>query len=229
MIMTVPAYSKTLQVAVIGSSTVGQVLARAFATEGFATMIGTRDVSKPDFVKYIQENPSIKTGSFADCSKFGQVIVLAVGGQYAVEAIQLAGGNAALEGRIIIDATNPIKGVEAGKVMYFTQQNESLMEILQREAPSAHFVKSFNSIGNNVMYRPKYENGQRGSMFICGNNDAAKATVSTILSENFGHDAVDCGTVAAASGIEALCPLWVGLAIKQGYFNWGFRQICVPK
>ena len=43
---------------------------------------------------------------------------------------------------------------------FFTPQNESLMERLQKAYPSAHFVKAFNSVGNAQMINPQFAGGR---------------------------------------------------------------------
>jgi 8-hydroxy-5-deazaflavin:NADPH oxidoreductase len=93
-----------------------------------------------------------------------------------------------------------------GVLQYFTSQNDSLMERLQKLAPQAHFVKAFNSIGNAFMVNPDFK-GVKPTMFICGNHDGAKADVRTIL-DQFGFEVEDVGKVEAARAIEALCMLW---------------------
>ena len=60
---------------------------------------------------------------------------------------------------------------------FFTTLDESLMERLQREFPAARFVKAFNSVGNALMVDPRFEGG-KPTMFICGNDEAAKKTVT---------------------------------------------------
>ena len=87
----------------------------------------------------------------------------------------------------MLDTTNPIKvgngPPKNGVLEYFTSQNESLMERLQRKAPAARFVKAFSCVGNTVMVNPSF--GARPSMFICGNSTEAKAEASSVL-EQFG-------------------------------------------
>jgi predicted dinucleotide-binding enzyme len=80
------------------------------------------------------------------------------------------------------------------------------MELLQREAPEARFVKAFNSVGSAFMVNPQFEGG-RPTMFICGNDEAAKKTVSTVL-DQFGWETADMGKVEASRAIEPLCMLW---------------------
>lgn len=49
-------YSKNLKIGILGSGIVGRVLANAFLTEGNAVMFGTRDVNKPEIIKWETED-----------------------------------------------------------------------------------------------------------------------------------------------------------------------------
>ena len=80
------------------------------------------------------------------------------------------------------------------------------MERLQREFAGARLVKAFNSVGSALMVDPDFKGG-RPTMFICGNDDGAKKTVTGIL-EQFGWDTADMGKAEAARAIEPLCMLW---------------------
>jgi hypothetical protein len=89
---------------------------------------------------------------------------------------------------------------------FFTTLHDSVLERLQTAYPQAHFVKAFNSVGAGQMVDPHFAGG-RPSMFICGNDPAAKTAVTGIL-DQFGWDAEDMGAVEAARAIEPLCMLW---------------------
>ena len=108
----------------------------------------------------------------------------------------------------MIDTTNPIAEAPPanGVLSFFTDLDDSLMERLQREFPDARFVKAFNSVGNARMVDPDFAAG-RPTMFICGNDEPAKATATEIL-DQFGWDVADMGTAEAARAIEPLCILW---------------------
>jgi 8-hydroxy-5-deazaflavin:NADPH oxidoreductase len=67
-------------------------------------------------------------------------------------------------------------------------------------------VKAFNSVGSTRMVDPQFAAG-KPTMFICGNNDAAKKTVSGIVAE-LGWEVADMGSAEAARAIEPLCMLW---------------------
>ena len=139
--------------------------------------------------------------------RFADVVVLAVKGTVAADALRAAGA-ANLAGKTVIDATNPIADAPPmnGVLRFFTDLNESLMERLQREFAGAKFVKAFNSVGNACMVNPQFKGG-RPTMFICGNDDAAKKTVAGIL-DQFGWETADMGKAEAARAIEPLCMLW---------------------
>lgn len=196
-----------MKIGIIGSGIVGQVLGKAFLDEGNEVMLGTRNTSKEEVVKWKEQNPSASIGTFDETARFGEIIILATGGAVAEDAIKLA-GISNFSGKTVIDTTNPIapEPPAHGVLKYFTDINESLMEKIQQLIPQANVVKAFNSVGNALMYKPNLK-GQIPTMFICGNNVAAKEEVSAIL-EDFGWEAQDMGTVEAARAIEPLCILW---------------------
>jgi predicted dinucleotide-binding enzyme len=128
--------------------------------------------------------------------------------------------------RPVIDACNPIADAppDHGVLQFFTGPNESLMEQLQKEFPDAHLVKAFNSVGAPQMVNPQYGGGIRPTMFICGNNDAAKKTVTGIL-DQFGWETADMGTVEAARAIEPLCMLWCILGFTKNEWTHAFKLL----
>ena len=213
-----------MKVGIIGSGIVGQVLARAFAKEGHEVTIGTRDTSKEAIVKFISDNPGIKAGTFSATTGFGELLVLATHGP-ATELIIKQAGIPHFAGKVVIDATNPIaeKPPVNGVLQFFTGSNESLMEQLQQLVPEARLVKAFNSVGNALMYKPVFAGGPP-TMFICGNDEAAKATVTNIL-DAFGWETEDMGNVEAARAIEPLCILWCIPGILHNQWNHAFKLL----
>jgi predicted dinucleotide-binding enzyme len=194
-----------MKIGIIGSGIVAQVLAGGFIKHGHDVTIGTRNPYK--LAEWKAKNPLARIGSFADAAKAGDLIVLAVKGTAAVEAIRTAGSEY-LSSKIVMDVTNPIADLPPvnGVLRFFTSLDDSLMERLQREFFDIKFVKAFNSVGNAGMINPSFAGG-RPTMFICGNDEAAKKTVSSIVVQ-FGWEAEDMGKVEAARAIEPLCMLW---------------------
>ena len=80
------------------------------------------------------------------------------------------------------------------------------MERLQREFAQARFVKAFNSVGHTHMVNPQFKGG-KPTMFICGNDEAAKQTVRGIL-DQFGWETAGMGKAKADRAIAPPCMLW---------------------
>lgn len=210
-------------VAVLGSGTVGQVLADGFLKHGYAVMRGSREPAKlSEWQGKAGANAS--RGTFEEAATYGQIVVLAVKGTAAEAVIQgLSAG--ALAGKTILDATNPIADAAPtnGVLSYFTGTNDSLMERLQKHAPTANFVKAFSSVGNAMFVNPDY-NGVRPTMFICGNSESAKAETTGVL-DQFGWDSADMGAVEAARAIEPLCMLWCILGFTKNSWTHAFKLL----
>lgn len=194
-----------MKIGILGSGDVAKALAGGFLKHGHEVMLGTREATKLD--EWSSKNPKGQISSFSDAAQFGDMVVLAVKGTAATDVLRLAGADK-LEGKPVIDVTNPIADEPPvnGVLKYYTTLEESQMERLQREFSKARFVKAFNSVGNAFMVNPQFKGG-KPTMFICGNDEAAKKIVSGIL-DQFGWETADMGKAEAARAIEPLCMLW---------------------
>ncbi|HVZ98254.1 MAG TPA: NAD(P)-binding domain-containing protein [Chitinophagaceae bacterium] len=213
-----------MKTGILDSGIVGQVLAKAFAGEGHDVMLGTRNTSKEEVVKFKNENPGIRTGTFAETAAFGELLVLAVAGSGAEEAISLADTDN-FKNKVVIDTTNPIAAAPPvnGVLKFFTTPDESLMERIQKAISEAKVVKAFNSVGNALMYKPHFKDG-KPTMFICGNDNEAKKEVTDILTA-FGWETEDMGKVEAARAIEPLCILWCIPGFIRNQWTHAFKLL----
>ena len=213
-----------MKIGILGSGHVGRVLATAFIKEGHQAMLGTRNVSKEEVVKWKKENPSGLTGTFSETASWSELLVLAVEGNAAEKVSGLAGHHN-FSNKIVIDATNPIAKMPPtnGVLHYFTTLEDSLMERLQKLIPQAKLVKAFNIVGNAFMYKPQFAGG-KPTMFICGNDNEAKKTVTDILTD-FGWDAEDFGKVESARAIEPLCILWCIPGMLRNQWSHAFKLL----
>jgi predicted dinucleotide-binding enzyme len=211
-----------MKVGVLGSGDVAKVLAEGLMKHGHSVKIGSRSPQK--LADWAAQNPGISTGTFAETAQFGDLVVLAVKGKVAAEALELAGA-ANLAGKTVMDACNPIEDAppEKGVLRFFTDLNYSLMEKLQKQFSDAHFVKAYNSVGAGLMINPKFEDG-RPTMFICGNNELAKKQVEQI-NEQFGWETADMGGAEAARAIEPLCMLWCIPGFSRNQWTHAFKLL----
>ncbi|MGD0155304.1 MAG: NAD(P)-binding domain-containing protein [Terracidiphilus sp.] len=211
-----------MKVGVLGSGDVAKSLAGGFIKHGHQAMLGTRDAAK--LAEWKKANPKAQVGSVSDAAAFGEVLVLAVKGASAADVLKAAGA-ANVDGKLVMDACNPIADAPPvnGVLRFFTTLEESLMERLQKAFPKVHFVKVFNSVGARQMVNPEYKAG-RPTMFICGNDDAAKATTGKIL-DQFGWETADMGKVEAARAIEPLCMLWCIQGFTKNEWTHAFKML----
>jgi len=207
------------KVGVLGSGDVGKVLALGFKKHGHDVRIGSREGTK--LAGWSAEN-GVAEGTFEVVAAHGEVLVLGVAGRVAEELVK--GLARSLEGKTVIDATNPIAGGPVNGILpYFTGPNDSLMERLQKAASGARFVKAFSSVGNAFMVNPSFPGG-RPTMFIAGDDSGAKAQVTGIL-EQFGWDAEDVGGVEGARAIEPLCQLWCAPGFLRNQWAHAFKVL----
>jgi 8-hydroxy-5-deazaflavin:NADPH oxidoreductase len=210
-----------MKIGILGSGGVATTLAAGFLGEGHKIMLGTRDPSK--LGEWRAAHRDAEVGSVAQTAAFGDLLVLAAKGT-AAEAV-LRAAAPALAGKVVIDATNPMADAppEDGVLRYFTGPNESLLERLQAQHPSARLVKAFNSVGAGLMVKPNLPGG-RPSMFIAGNDAAAKAEVTQLLGA-FGWDTEDMGSAAAARAIEPLAMLWCISGFLRNDWAHAFKML----
>lgn len=130
-----------MKIGVLGSGVVAQTLAGGFLDHGHAVTVGTREPAK--LAEWAAKHPAARVASMGDAARFGEMVVLAVKGSAAAEALRVA-GRENLAQKPVIDATNPIADVPPvnGVLRFFTSLEDSLMERLQREFADARVQAS---------------------------------------------------------------------------------------
>jgi 8-hydroxy-5-deazaflavin:NADPH oxidoreductase len=214
-----------MKIGIIGSGAVGQALGFGFASEGHEVTLGTRDPKSAKVHDWVTKTAKgVKAGTFEETAKFAELIVFCPLFRAAENIIKLAGPEN-FKGKIVIDTTNPIADEPPvnGVLKYTTTGRESAGELIQKWLPDSKVVKAFNSIGNALMYNPKFEDGQP-TMFICGNDEDAKNTVTKIL-EDFGWDVMGSGSIEASNALEGLCIIWCARGFIEGQWNHAFKLL----
>jgi predicted dinucleotide-binding enzyme len=215
-----------MRIGVIGSGGVGRVLAAGFQSKGHEVLLGTRDLKAslaktapdamgtPPLSTFAKANPTIKLGTFAEAAKAGEVLVFAVHGENVAEAVKLAGPDN-LAGKLVLDTSNPLDfrpdGLHKHKAI-----PDSCLQVAQRAAPKAHFVKAWNCTPGHLMVNPKQGPGDQ---LICGDDAKAKEQAAQILKE-FGWRVADAGGSNVAPYIEAMALAVCNYAVKANDWNW---------
>ena len=212
-----------MKIGILGSGDVGKALATGFVAQGHDVVMGTRDPSKlQDFAN--EHQGRVRAGSFEDAARFGELNVIATLFAGTKDALDLA-GPANFAGKPTIDATNPLT-FEEGKMPQLSMGfDDSAGEQVQRWLPDAKVVKAFNIIGSPYMIDPEFPGGPP-TMFIAGNDDAAKKTVAGII-ESFGwqNEVVDMGGIEESRVLEPLCILWVHYGIRTGTWKHAIKML----
>ena len=213
-----------MKIGVLGSGIVGRTLGAGFVKHGHQVKLGTRDPLDKDVAAWLAANSGATAGTFADAASYGELLLVAVKGQIVDKVIELAKAEN-FTGKTVIDANNPIADAPPvkGVVAFTTGPNESLGEKIQALIPKAHVVKAFNSVGSALMVNPHFEQGTP-SMFLCGDDDGAKAQVSEIIRQ-FGWEPVDCGGIIASRAIEPLCMLWLIPGFLKNQWTHAFKLL----
>jgi len=212
-----------MKIGILGTGDVGRALGNAFIATGHEVMMGSRERKNEKAAAWASAAGSkASIGDFADAAAFGEVVVLALAWAGTENALKLAKPEN-LAGKVVIDAINPLVFEPGKPIRLAIGHTDSAGEQIQRWIPTAHVVKAFNTVGYGLMFKPDLPGGPP-DMFICGNDAAAKQTVTGILTE-FGWETIDIGGIEGSRLLEPLCVLWVGYAFRTKSYTHAFKLL----
>jgi predicted dinucleotide-binding enzyme len=211
-----------MKIAILGTGTVGRTIAAKLASLGHDVMLGTRDVAasrarsekdawgNPPLSAWLADHEPVKLGTFAAAAAHGELAFNALLGDATLAALATTGE--ALAGKILVDISNPLDFTNGMPPTLFVSNTDSLGERVQRALPHTKVVKALNTLTAALMVDPGALADADHTLPICGDDAAAKTTVTGFLREAFGwKDVLDLGGIANARGTEMYLPLWVRL------------------
>jgi predicted dinucleotide-binding enzyme len=227
-----------MEIAVLGTGIVGRTLAGRLDELGHSVTIGTRDpaatlaraepdsMGNPPFSAWHAHHQGVELSTFADAAASADIVINASAGSGALEVLRLAGADH-LADKVVIDVSNPLDFSKGFPPSLLVQDTDSLGEQIQREFPRAKVVKTLNTLAAALMVDPQ-SLGASSSIFISGDDPAAKATAVSLL-ESFGHDdIIDLGGIETARGAEMVLPLWLRLMGVLGNSTFNFKIVRPP-
>jgi NADPH-dependent F420 reductase len=196
MLAAGPAAAETI--ALIGTGNVGAALGQRFAEQGHTVLYGSRDPTAAD-VRALLETTGRGAEALAPAAAAAraEIVVLAVPWSAAEGVVRGLGD---LEGKILVDPTNPRRAAADGFADY--PHDGSNAERIAALAPGAHVVKAFNTLGAETMLEPAVAGGPV-TLPLVGDDRAAKARVAALARE-IGLEAVDVGPLRHARIVEGL-------------------------
>ncbi|MFE1882632.1 NADPH-dependent F420 reductase [Streptomyces diastatochromogenes] len=212
-----------MRYAVLGTGEVGRTLAGRLVELGYDVTLGSRTKDNPVAVDWATAaGGRAHAGSFADAAAAADVVVNAVGGRVALDALRAAGAEH-LDGKVVVDVCNPV-AFDDGQLRLDPVESDSVAEQIQRAFPRARVVKTLNTVNCQVMVAPGRVPGEH-NLFVSGDDAGAKRQVTELLGE-FGWPAervLDLGGVRSARAVEMLLPLWFTLFQKFGHADFNFE------
>jgi 8-hydroxy-5-deazaflavin:NADPH oxidoreductase len=183
-------------IGVIGSGNIGETVGEAWRRAGHEVVYASRSPDPP------------RTVAIPDAIARADVVLLAVPGA-AVPPL-LAEHGPALEGRVVIDATNDIGG-----------QQLHHAEAYRESAPGARFVRAFNTVGFEVLGDPSF-GGEVADLFWCGPEGAG---VEKLVAD-VGLRPIRVGDIDAIDVVDGVGRLWLTLVFREGRpRRLGFRLL----
>lgn len=213
-----------MKIAVLGTGMVGQALARKLVDLDHDVTMGSRTADNENAATFARETGG-KAGTFADAAAGADLIVVATNGAATLNALDLA-GPASIEGKIVIDVSNPLDFSAGFPPTFIPELNNttSLGEAVQSAYPGARVVKALNTVNCEIMVAPD-RLAEPSDIFVSGNDADAKAEVVALL-ESFGwKNPVDLGDITTARGTEQYLALWIRLTGPAGGAHFNIRIV----
>jgi len=200
-----------MKIAIIGAGNVGGALAKRVSRAGHDVVIADRDPEEAG--QLASQVGGTGTADLGRAASQADVIVLAV--PFAASAEEVCKAIAGqVKGKIVIDATNPVKPDFSGLA---TEGGPSGAERIQQWLPSARVVKAFNTVFASNQADPVVE-GEPVDGFVAADDEQARKTVLALLAE-IGFRPIDVGPLARARELEALAFLNMMLQVTRNG-NW---------
>jgi len=209
-----------MRVAVLGTGTVGRAWATRLAELGHGVVVGTRDPAVSRERDQGWTGPPLNT--FAEAVAGADLVVNALSG--AASADVLTALAPAIGGAVVMDISNPLDFSAGFPPTLFVKDTDSLGEQVQRAFPEARVVKALNTVNADLMAHPEVL-GEPTTVFMSGDDEAAKEVVAGLLS-SFGHaDVLDLGDISTARGTEMYLAFWLRAMGAIGHATFNIRVV----
>lgn len=199
-----------MKVGIIGAGNVGTGIGRRLATKGHEVLISFARTSGKVEAAADAIGGGAKPGTPAEAAAFGEVVIVAT--PWAVTLDTVRSVTDAMQGKVLWDTTNPLKADMSGLEIGLTT---SAGEQIAEAAPGARVVKAVPPFAEVLHSPTTVINGRRPGVFVCGDDDAARATILRLVGD-IDADGVDAGPLSLARYTEPLGMLLVQLAYIGG-------------
>jgi 8-hydroxy-5-deazaflavin:NADPH oxidoreductase len=203
-----------LKLGIIGAGSLGTALGERYAQRGHMVMFGG-GASAHDAAVRMQ----LRVGSNSEAAAFGDVVILAVPFTAIDAALADAGP---MRGRVLWSCVNALRPDYTGLAVGF---DNSAAEEVARRVPGARVVAAVPPFAQAIAKGPLcYDRDLEPTVFICGDDRAAKRIVEELVLE-LGAQPVDAGGLTAARLVEPAMMLAVSIAYAGVPRDVGLRLL----
>ncbi|WAX76556.1 NADPH-dependent F420 reductase [Streptomyces sp. KMM 9044] len=218
-----------MKIVILGTGPVCQVLAPAFLALGHQVVVGTRDPGATmevnlGFRRLTARHPALELAGFRDAVAAADragLVVNAISGPACLDALAPLAGS--LAGHVVVDVSSPYDWSGEDAVLD-PVNTDSLGEAIQRALPGAFVVKTLNTLAAEVMPDPDVA-GQDHTVFVSGDDSAAKARVGDLLQSLGWRDVLDLGGIRTARATEMMLRMWIDTSQALGTHLFGFKIV----
>ena len=177
-----------MSIGIIGAGNIGLAVAKTLARAGIEATIANSRGPESLAESVAALGPTIKAGTREQAAK-ADIVVIAVNWSKLPAA---AAGLPAWDGRIVIDANNP---VEAPLFKPVDLHDRVSSQVVAELVAGARVVKAFNHLRAEVLASDPRADGGRRVLFYSGDDGAAKAEVAALI-DRLGFAGIDLGSLA---------------------------------
>lgn len=167
-----------MRIGILGTGVVGRTIGTKLVKLGHDVRMGSRSTGGEKARGWIKEaGGKSSEGTFADAAARAEIVFNCTPGNVSLEVLSATGAKN-LEGKTLIDVANPLDASKGMPPILSVCNTDSLGEQIQRAFPTAHVVKSLNTVAAAVMVEPSIIPGVH-DMFVSGND--AKADRKSVV------------------------------------------------
>lgn len=211
-----------MDIGILGTGMVGSAIGGKLVELGHKVKMGSRSATNDKAAEWARKSGGAASqGTFAEAAAFGEVIFNCTSGGGSLPALESAGASN-LRGKLLVDVSNPLDFSKGMPPTLSVCNDDSLGERIQRAYPEAKVVKTLNTLTATLMVNPGALAGGDHTLFLSGNDKAAKEQAVGILNAFGWKHIIDLGDITTARGTEMMLPLWLRLwgALQTPMFNY---------
>jgi 8-hydroxy-5-deazaflavin:NADPH oxidoreductase len=214
--------AETGTIAIIGGTGAeGSALALRLGHANYRVIIGTRDASRGartcEELNGILGRAALQSATNAEAARAAEVIILTV--PYNAQISTVTELRAALDGKILIDATVPLQPPKVSSVQ-LPAGGSAVAAVQQMLGNKVRVVSAFQNVAAHKLRQLGADVGC--DVFVCGDDAEARAVALALIAK-MGLRGLDAGPICNSAAAEALTSILIFLNRKHKVAGSGVR------